>query len=97
MILTIELTPTEEAQLTAAARQAGLEPATLARKLVTEHLPAVTPATPEDPTLALFAQWDADDAQMTPEDIAEAQRDYDAFTQRMNAERARAGARILYP
>ncbi len=97
MILTIELTPTEEAQLTAAARQEGLEPAALARKLVTEHLLPVTPAIPEDPTLALFAQWDADDAQMTPEDIAEAQRDYDAFTQRMNAERARAGARILYP
>ena len=97
MILTIELTPKEEAQLTAAAHQEGLEPATLARRLITEHLPLVTPATPEDPTLALFAQWDADDAQMTPEDIAEAQRDYDAFTQQMNAERARAGARILYP
>jgi len=97
MTLTIQLTPTEEAQLTAAARQAGMEPAELARKLVTEHLPSVTPDTPEDPTLVLFAQWDADDAQMTPEDIAEAQRDYDAFTQRMNAERARAGARVLYP
>ena len=97
MTLTIELTPTEEARLTAAARQAGLEPAELARKLVAEHLPLVTPVIPEDPTLALFAQWDTDDAQMTPEDIAEAQRDYDAFTQRINAERARAGARILYP
>ena len=97
MTLTIELTPTEQAQLTAAARQAGLDPAALARKLVTEHLPPVTSDTPEDPTLALFAQWDADDAQMTPEDIAEAQRDYDAFTQRMNAERARSGARLLYP
>ena len=97
MTLTIELTPTEEAQLTAAARQAGLDPAALARKLVTEHLPPLTPAPPEDPTLALFAQWDADDAQMTPEDIAAAQRDYDVFTQRMNAERTRAGARILYP
>jgi len=92
-----EITPTEEAQLTAAARQVGLEPDALALKLVTEHLLPVTPATPEDPTLVLFAQWDANDAQMTSEDIAEAQRDYDAFTQRMNAERARAGARILYP
>jgi hypothetical protein len=97
MTLTIELTPTEEAQLTAAARQAGLAPAALARKLVTEHLPLFTPDTPEDSTLALFAQWDTDDAQMTPEDIAAAQRDYEAFTQRMNAERARSGTRILYP
>ena len=68
------------------ARQEGLAPAALAWKLITEHLPPVTPATPEDPTLALFAQWDADDEQMIPEDIAEARRDYDAFTQRMNAE-----------
>lgn len=97
MTLTIELTPLEEAQLTAAARQAGLDPAELARKLVTARLPPATPDTPEDPTLALFAQWDADDAQMTPEDIAEAQRDYDEFTQQMHAERARAGARVLYP
>ena len=97
MTLTIELTPTEEAQLTAAARLAGLAPTELARKLVMEHLPAATPDIPEDPTLALFAQWDADDAQMTPEEVAEAQRDYTEFTRRMNAERARAGARRLYP
>ena len=58
MTLTIELTPTEEAQLTAAARQAGLAPAALARKLVTEHLPPLTPDTPEDPALApTFATW----------------------------------------
>ena len=97
MTLTIELTPIEEAQLTAAACQAGMDPAELARKLVTAHLPPTTPDTPEDPTLALFAQWDTDDAQMTPEDIAEGQRDYVVFTQQMNTERARVGARILYP
>jgi hypothetical protein len=55
------------------------------------------PDIPEDPTLALFAQWDADDAQMTPEEVTEAQRDYAEFTRQMNAERARAGARLLYP
>ena len=97
MTRTIERTPTEHAQLTAAARQAGLDPAALARKLVTEPLPPVTSDTPEAPTLALFAQWDADEAQMTPEDIAAAQRDSDAFTQRMHAERARSGARLLSP
>lgn len=97
MTLTIELTPTEEARLTAAARQAGLAPTELARKLVTEHLPLVAPPLPEDPTLALFAQWETDDAHMTPEEVAEAQRDYAEFTRRMNAERARAGARRLYP
>jgi hypothetical protein len=63
----------------------------------TEHLPAVTRDLPADPTLALFAQWDAEDAQMTPEEVTEAQRDADEFFRRMNTERARAGARLLYP
>lgn len=39
MTLTLELTPAEEARLAAAAAQNGLEPAALAKKLVTEHLP----------------------------------------------------------
>ncbi len=39
MTLTIDLSPTEQARLTAAARQTGLEPAALAKRLVTEHLP----------------------------------------------------------
>lgn len=97
MTLTIELTPTEEAQLTAAARQAGLAPRELARQLVTAHLPPVTADRPNDPTLALLAQWEADDAQMTPEERTEAQRDAQAFLDGINAERARAGARLLYP
>ena len=97
MILTIELTPAEEAQLTAAAYHAGLAPAELARQLVATHLPAVPPDRPEDPTLALFVQWDAEDAHMTPEEVAAAQRDSEEFTSRMNAERVRAEARILYP
>ena len=39
MTLILELTPAEEARL--AAAQNGLEPAALAKKLVTEHLPAL--------------------------------------------------------
>ena len=97
MTLIIELTPAEEAQLTAAAHRAGVAPAEFVRKLVTAHLPAVVSELPTDPTLTLFAQWGAEDAQMTPEEIADAQREYDEFSHRMNVERARAGARILYP
>ena len=47
MTLTIELNPEEGARLAAAARQEGVAPADLARKLVTEHLPPV-PAGPLD-------------------------------------------------
>ena len=39
MTLTIDLTPAEQARLAAAARQTGMEPAALAKQLVTDHLP----------------------------------------------------------
>jgi hypothetical protein len=39
MTLTIELSPDQEARLTAFARHQGLEPAELARKLLAERLP----------------------------------------------------------
>ncbi len=48
MTLTIDLTPEQEAQLAAAAKQNGLDPAALANKLVTEHLPEVTRKGGED-------------------------------------------------
>lgn len=43
MSLLINLTPTEEAQLSAAATQTGLAPEAFAEKLVREHLPTVSP------------------------------------------------------
>ena len=39
MALTINLSPTEQARLTAAARLSDLAPNALAKRLVTEHLP----------------------------------------------------------
>lgn len=39
MTLMIELTPEQERRLAAVARREGLEPAQLAQRLVTEHLP----------------------------------------------------------
>lgn len=39
MTLTIDLTPAEQARLTASARRTGLEPTALAKRLVTDHLP----------------------------------------------------------
>ena len=97
MTLIIELTPSEEERLATVARQKGIEPAELARKLVTEHLPPISLEEEEDPTLALFAQWDREDARMTPEEIEEARREAEEFKRNINAERVRAGSRILYP
>ena len=47
MTLSIELTLAEEARLREAATREGLEPAALARRLVTEHLPVSVPAPTE--------------------------------------------------
>jgi hypothetical protein len=96
MAVTLHLTPSEEARLEAAARQQGLDPAELARKLVIERLPPDT-SDEEDPTIALFARWDQEDAAMTPEEIEEAKREAEEFKRNINTERARAGSRIMYP
>ena len=98
MTLTIDLSREEESQLVAAATVEGVPPADLARRLLTEHLPRKTSDSPEqDPTLALFAQWDREDAAMTSEQVAEARGEFEEFKQNINAERRRAGARIIYP
>jgi hypothetical protein len=97
MTLTIHLTPSEEARLEAAAKQEGLGPAELARKLVIERLSHVEPGEEQDPTVALFARWDREGAAMTPEEIEEARREAEEFKQNINAERARASVRTMYP
>jgi hypothetical protein len=98
MTLTLELDPNEEVRLAAAARREGLAPAELARRLVVEHLPSVAEnSAEEEPTLALFAQWEKEDAQMAPAEIEESRREFEEFKQGINAERARAGARLIYP
>ena len=65
MNLTIDLTATEEAQISTAAKQSHMAPADLVKKLVKEHLPAVTP---DLSTEDLFALWAEDDAQLTDEE-----------------------------
>jgi hypothetical protein len=90
MTLTLDLTPTEEAQITAVAQSAGLTPTEAARKLLAQNLPPVPDTLPQktdDPTLALFAQWKAEDAQMTPEEAAEEQRLWEQFEQNVNETR----------
>lgn len=94
MTLTIDLTPAEGARLAAAARRAGAEPADVMRKLVTEHLPLL-PDGEEDPTLALFGQWSAEDARMTPEEAAEEQRLWERFEGGVNETRDALGMRRL--
>ena len=52
MTLTIDLTPTEEAQLAALARQRGAAPAEFVQRLVKEQLPPMTASAPNEKALA---------------------------------------------
>ena len=92
----IELTPSEEARLAAEAQRRGLDPQALARVLVIDNLPATAEPNLPDPTLALFAQWEREDAELSPAEIAEENRQWEAFKKNVNAERDRAGARRVF-
>lgn len=88
MTLTIDLTPEEEARLIAAARQKGVAPQECARQLLTEHLPSLALRRAEaDPTLALFAQWEQEDARKSPEESADEERLWEAFEKGINETR----------
>lgn len=95
--MTIDLTPIERAQLEAEAERRGVDPAELARSLVVEQLAVAPQAEEEDPTLALFSRWDQEDAAMSPEEIEVARHEAEDFKRNINAERVRAGSRIIYP
>jgi hypothetical protein len=63
----IDLTPTEEARLSAAARQTGLSPAELVKRLAFENLPDV-PATADAAVDARLSQWQEQDGKtLTPD------------------------------
>jgi hypothetical protein len=62
----INLTPAEEARLSNAAAQNGLAPEELAKRPISEHLPAS--AGEGSATLALFAQWAEQDARLTADE-----------------------------
>jgi hypothetical protein len=97
MPFVLELTPTEEARLRAAALQEGVDPADLARRLLAERLPVAADSVPHsDPTLDLFAQWEMEDADMSPEEVAEENRLWEELKNNLNAERDRVGARRVF-
>ena len=95
MTVTIDLTSKEQALLDSAAEREGVEAGELARKLVVDHL-STSVDYQADPLTDLFARWDEEDRQMSPEDIAEERRSWDELKSQMNAERARAGARPVF-
>ncbi len=94
MTLRIDFSPTEEAQLAAAAQREGIEPAALVKKLALDHLPAPA-GEPQDPTLVLFDQWAAEDASKSSEERAQEDQMWEAFEQETNEVRRAQGMREL--
>jgi len=64
----IDLTPTESARLSAAARRTGLTPAELVKRLAFENLPEV-PAAPDDVVDARLQQWQEQDGRPLKPDV----------------------------
>lgn len=96
MSLTIELDLAEETRLTAAAKQEGVAPEELARRVLAAHLPPLTEGVQEkDATLALFRQWAAEDADRTPEEIARENELWRQFQANVNETRGALGMRPL--
>jgi|HubBroStandDraft_4_1064222.scaffolds.fasta_scaffold369479_2 hypothetical protein len=95
MTLQIDFTPREEAWLAAQAAQQGLQPAEIIKKLVDEHLPPEVEIDETDKTVALFAQWDKEDASRTPEETAANDKLWQEFELGINATRQALGMRLL--
>lgn len=96
MTVTIDLTAEQYARIQEAARHSGRNPSEVASDIVTKHLPDIEAPMAKDPMLALFEQWDEEDADMTPDEIEAENKNWETFKANINAERARAGSRLVY-
>ncbi len=100
MTLTLDFSQQEEERLTAAARQQGVDPAELARQLVTENLPPL-PIEEVDSqnaaAISLLQSWLHDEKTDDQVLIHRAEEELEEFKQRLNANRAETGERLLFP
>ena len=90
MTLTLELPPEVEGALAAEARRQGVTLERLALDRLRQSPgvePPLQPAPRHNAMLALFAQWDAEDATDDPEELARRQREGDELMASLAANR----------
>ena len=90
MTLTLELPPDLEDALAEDARRKGTTPEKIALdNLRRSYIPlkVATDRVHDDPTLAIFAQWDAEDATDDPEEIARRNREWEETKANLAANR----------
>ncbi len=101
-MLTLEFSPTEEAQIAALARQTGLAPAEYAKKLVQGHLPSAQTETEAEASqrraaaIALLQSW-IEAAPTDPEKIRQAASERNEFLQNLNKNRLESGESPMFP
>ena len=102
-MITLDLTPTEEAEIRTIARQTGLAPADYLKRLVKEHLPSVTTSlapTIDEENAAAIAQlqaWKIEEASNDPDEIHQAEADLNELILNLNRNRIESGERPLLP
>jgi hypothetical protein len=104
MTLQIDLTPQTEAWLTAEARQYGLLPEDVVRRVIEERACAFTPANHSAPSIdaenaAAIAFLDRklkEDATDDPEDIRKAEEELQELKRNLNANRVATGERLVF-
>jgi|GEM_PF-713670 len=98
MTIILELPPEVEAALAEDARRGGTTPERIiAEALKRQYVaPAVAPAAAKKPVsamVALFAQWDAEDATDDPEEIARRNQEWEQTKSNLRANRFSLGGR----
>ena len=91
MTLTVDLTQEELARVAEEARRTGKSAPTVLRN---HHLPPLEMPV-QDPTLALFEQWDKEDAKRTDADVAQEAEFWKEFRSSLNEVRRASGLREI--
>jgi len=100
MTITIDFGPQVEAQLLAIAKQNGIAPAEVVKKLVTGDLPSIQLESGISQrnmaAIALLQSWRHQDATDDPELIRQAEQELNEFKCNINANREISGERPVY-
>lgn len=95
-MITLDLTPTEEAEITTIARQTGLAPADYLKRLVKEQLPPEQDSEEKRAAaIALLESWIAA-LPTDPEEIRQGDAERNEFLQNLNRNRIDSGERPLF-
>lgn len=105
MLLALEFTPDQEAQLFAATQRGGLEPPVLVQKLVSEHLPGLPSSSAAPPpysdakrqaAIEMLRSWAAEGESADPEEIRQANEEVQELKRNLNANRVLSGERPVF-